>query len=59
MKYYDGAEVFELVWSYTLYQLKHVVKKENAGLYRDDSLGVLPNISKPEIERKKKQVLKD
>ena len=42
-----------------LYQLKHVLKKENVGLYRDDSLGVLPNISKPEIERKKKQVLKD
>ena len=59
MNYYDGAEVFELVWSYILYQLKHVVKKENVGLYRDDSLGVLSNISKPEIERKKKQVLKD
>ena len=59
MKYYDGAEVFELVWSYMLYQLKHVVKKENVGLYRDDSLAVLPTISKPEIERKKKQVLKD
>ena len=30
---------------------------EGIGLYRDDGLGVSPNISKPEIERKKKQVV--
>ena len=30
---------------------------EGIGLYRDDGLGVSPNITKPEIERKKKQVV--
>ena len=37
-------------------QLTHCVSKENIGLYQDDDLGVFPNISKPEIERKKKQI---
>ena len=55
---YDGAEVFELVWSYMFNQLKHVVNKEGVGLYRDDGLEVFPNISKPDIERKKKQIVK-
>ena len=32
------------------------MSKENIGLYQDDDLGVFPNISKPEIERKKKQI---
>ena len=30
---------------------------EGIGLYRDDGLGVSPNISKPEIKRKKKQIV--
>ena len=45
---YDGAEVFELVWSYMFI----------VGLYRDDGSEVFPNISKPDIERKKKQIVK-
>ena len=55
---YDGVEVYELVGSYMLIQLTHCVNKESVGLYRDDGLGVFPNISKPEIERKKKQIVK-
>ena len=55
---YDGAEVRELVGSYMLNQLKHDVNKESIGLYRDDGLGVFNNIPKPEIERKKKQIVK-
>ena len=54
---YDGAEVCELVGSYMLIQLTHCVNEESIGLYRDDGLGVFPNISKPEIERKKKQIV--
>ena len=54
---YDGAEVCELVGSYMLIQLTHCVNKESIGLYRDDGLGVFPNISKQEIERKKKQIV--
>ena len=38
---FDGAEICELVGIYNLYQLKNVIRKENAGLYRDDGLGVL------------------
>ena len=55
---YDGAEVCELVGSYMLNQLKHDMNKESIGLYRDDGLGVFHNIPKPEIERKKKQIVK-
>ena len=55
---YDGAEVSELLGSYILIQRTHCVNKESIGLYRDDGLGVFPNISKPEIERKKKQTIK-
>ena len=55
---YDGAEVCELVGSYMLNQLKHDVNKESIGLYRDDGLEVFHNISMPEIERKKKQIVK-
>ena len=55
---YDGAEVCELVESYMLNQLKHAVNKESIGLYQDDGLGVSHNISKPDIERKKKQIVK-
>ena len=58
MGYYDGAEVCELVRSYMLNQLKHDVNKESIGLYRDDGLGFFHNIPKPEIKRKKKQIVK-
>ena len=55
---YDGTEVCELVGSYMLIPLTHCVNKESISLYRDDSLGVFPNFSKPETERKKKQIVK-
>ena len=32
--------------------------KENIGLYRDDGLGISRNISRPEIERKKKDLIR-
>ena len=40
-----------------LNQLKHDVNKESIDLYPDDGLRVLHNIPKPEIERKKKQIV--
>ena len=40
-----------------LNQLKYDENKESIGLYRDDGLGVFHNIPKPEIERKKKQIV--
>ena len=55
---YNGAELCELVGTYVLNQLKVVVAKENMGLYRDDSLGIFKNMSGPEVERKKKELVK-
>ena len=34
------------------------MNKEDVGLYRDDGLGIFRNISRPEIERKKKAIVK-
>ena len=47
---YDGAEVCELVGCYILNQLSTVMRKELVGLYRDDGLGIMKNMSGPEIE---------
>ena len=55
---YDGAEVCELVGCYILNQLSTVMRKELVGLYRDDGLGIMKNMSGPEIERKQKQIIK-
>ena len=55
---YDGTENCELVRTYILNKLKNVTEKENIGLYRDDGLGIFQNISKTEIERKKKETVK-
>ena len=54
---YDGAEVYELVDTYLLNQLKVVIAKVNMGLYRDDGLGKFKNMSGSEVERKKILVL--
>ena len=55
---FDGAEICEMVEIYILYQLKNVIRKENAGLYRDDGLGVLRNSSGREVERLRKRIIK-
>ena len=34
------------------------MRKELVGLYRDDGLGIMKNMSGPEIERKQKQIIK-
>ena len=35
------------------------MRKENIGFYRDDGLGILQNISGPEIEQKKKRIIQN
>ena len=55
---FDGAEICELTGSYLLYQLTNIIDKNSVGLYRDDGLGVLKNLSGPETERKKKAIVK-
>ena len=39
-------------------KLTNIINKEYVGLYRDDGLGIFKNISRPEIERKKKVIVK-
>ena len=55
---FDGAEICEMVRIYNLHQLKNVIRKENASLYRDDGLGILRNLSGPEVERIRKKIIK-
>ena len=55
---YDGAEVCELVGSYLLKKVSNIVDKKSIGLYRDDGLAILQNLSGPQIERKRKDILK-
>ena len=55
---YDGAEVCELVGAYLINQLKVVITKENIGRYKDDDPGIFKNMSGPEGERKKKELVK-
>ena len=57
MNCFDSGEVRELVGSYILSKLNlSLIKK--VGLYRDDGLGVFRNLSGPEIERKRKEIIK-
>ena len=55
---YDEAEVCELVGCYILNQLSAVMRKELVGLYRDDGLDIMKKMSGPEIEQKRKQIIK-
>ena len=52
---YDGAEVCEIVWSNILTLLGNILDKDLVGLYRDDCLAVVRNLSGSEIERKIKK----
>ena len=54
MRCFDGSEICELVGTYIQSNLANIMNKEDVGLYRDDGLGIFKNISRPEIERKKK-----
>ena len=47
---YDGAEVCELVGAFLLNEISRIMDKKDIGLYRDDGLGVMRNIGRPEIE---------
>ena len=54
----DRAEVCELTGTYLLHQLINIIPKEDLGLYRDDGLGTVNNLSGPEKERIKKQIVR-
>ena len=54
----DGAEISELVSLLMLSKLVHLFQDNSVGLYRDDGLGVLRNLSGPETERLRKIFVK-
>ena len=54
---FDGAELCEMIGIYILTKLQSVLQKDNAGLYRDDGLGVTKELPGPEMERKRKQII--
>ena len=58
---YDVTDVCKLVLSHLFHllnKLSNIVRKESVGLYRDDGLGVLRNLSDPQTERNRKAILK-
>ena len=55
---YDGSEVCEIVGSYLLNLLCEILDKEQVGLYRDDGLAVVKHLSGPQIEQKRKNIIK-
>ena len=58
MRCYYGTEVCEFVGSYILNLLSNILDKDLVGLYREDGLVIVRNLSGPEIERKKKGIIK-
>ena len=48
---YDGAEICELVGLYVLLKFQQLKKIRNFGLYRNDGLAVVKNISGPQSKK--------
>ena len=55
---YDGAEVCELVGVYILSLLANRVDKEDTGLYRDDGLVIVRNLTGPQTDKTRKDIIK-
>ena len=55
---YDGAEVYELVGIYILNKLSSIIDIGSIGLHRNDGLGIFESLSGPQIEPKKKNIVK-
>ena len=51
---FNGAEVFEIVGTYILSKISNEISKKQVGLYRDDGLGVLRNMSESEMDQTRK-----
>ena len=54
----NGAEISEIVGLLMLSKLVHLFQDNSVGLYRDGGLSVLRNLSGPETERLRKNVVK-
>ena len=55
---FDGAEVCELVGTYALSKIAHEINSSDVGLYRDDGLAVLRDVTGSEADRMRKTVCK-
>lgn len=53
---FDGAEICELVGIYILETLAKRIPKENSGLYRDDGLIILRNLSRRQTDKTRKDI---
>ena len=51
---FNGAEVFEIVGTCILSKISNEISKKQVGLYRDDGLGVLRNMSESEMDQTRK-----
>ena len=54
---FDGAEVCELVGLYLLSQINKSIVSAEIGLYRDDGLAIVSNMSGSKVERIKKELI--
>ena len=54
---FDRAELCEIIGIYILTKLQSALRKDKAGLYRDDGLGVTKELPGPEKEKKRKQII--
>ena len=55
---FDGADVSEIVGTYILSKISNEISKKQVGLYRDDGLGILKNMSGSEMDRTRKNLTK-
>ena len=55
---YDGAEVCELVGAYACSTLSENLKVGSVGWYRDDGLGVFRDVSGPQADRLRKDIIR-
>ena len=53
---YLDAEICKLVGLFILYEFQQISKIKNFGLYRDDELAVVKNMSGPQSEKVKKEL---
>ena len=56
MSAYDVGEIFELVGLFILYKFQQIRKINNFGLYKDDGLAAVKNMSVPQYEKVKKEL---
>ena len=55
---YDGAETCEIVGIYLLHKIAKIIPQDQAGLYRDDGLAMIPKASGPKMDRLRKDIIK-